>query len=142
MLDLSYLLKLILHLRRQTKCHSHTDMIPQWFAESWHDRPVRAVGIALAGGPAAVDDDRLPGHVPPGVTDEPQDRSREVVDGPVGGKRGVAPQPRSRALVVVQPIGDLAAEEPRGDRVHPDGVPGPLHGQLAPNPPQPPLAAV
>jgi hypothetical protein len=28
MLDFSYLLELILHLRRQAKCHSHTKMIP------------------------------------------------------------------------------------------------------------------
>jgi hypothetical protein len=29
MLDFSYLLELVLQLRRQAQCHSHTKMIPQ-----------------------------------------------------------------------------------------------------------------
>src|SRR5438270_642597 len=96
--------------------------------------------IRLLGGPAAVDDDRLPGHMSPRVADEPQDRTRKVVEAGVRRERRAALQPRPEMLVLVQLFIDLAAEETRGERVHPDAVPGPLHSQFGGEPRQALLA--
>jgi hypothetical protein len=48
MLDLSYLLELILHLRRQAKCHSHTGMIPQRCGGRFLGRPDRLTKVYMS----------------------------------------------------------------------------------------------
>jgi acyl-CoA reductase-like NAD-dependent aldehyde dehydrogenase len=81
--------------------------------------------VLSAGGPAAVDDDRLSGDIASGVADEPQDRADDVVGGPLLGQRGAAAQVLGGALTLVERAGDLARQtasgitvgDPRGDFV-------------------------
>src|SRR3546814_11179653 len=90
---------------------------------------------------ASIYDDGLSGDVPAGVASQPQHGTDEVVDGALVGQRRVASQPRAALLVVVELVGDLAAEEAGGDGVHAERVTGPLHREPGRQPAQTTLHA-
>ena len=86
---------------------------------------------AQRGDPAAVDGERLAGHVAGRVAGEEEEGAVELVGLTGAGHRAVAHHVAVGALVGEHQLGHLRGEPAGGERVDPHALAGPLHAELA-----------